>query len=296
MYDVPADGSCLFWSVATAYLLPVIDNDEEFRARFIQLFNESWLDKLPHIQKLLQNYNLENNYNNQSWYQDETAQRLVQTLFRNRVVDYMRSRLDTFTTRDSELTFRDLIRIERNDANIDNYLQGMRELSTWGGTPEIAAISNFLNSNIIVNNGGSYRPVNQNASNNIQIFNVDGNHYNFALPKNPSQSTTDTSTSVNKTINTNIENLQTTTKKAINKYNALSKEEKQQKLNEINNHFQSLSENDKKIFKDKLKTIGTSAIGAAIIPAGAKITVSGSVSGGAIGSTGESIEMTPLLS
>ncbi|WP_342278092.1 ankyrin repeat domain-containing protein [Spiroplasma endosymbiont of Nephrotoma flavescens] len=39
LYDVPADNSCLFWSVATSYLLPARNNNEEFRNRFIQLLN-----------------------------------------------------------------------------------------------------------------------------------------------------------------------------------------------------------------------------------------------------------------
>ncbi len=102
-------------------------------------------------------------------------------------------------------------------------------------------------------------------------------------------------TILNKPITTNIKNLEITTNKAVNKYNSLSKEEKQQKLNEINQHFQKLSENDKKVFKDKLTVIGTSAIGAGISVVGTKITVSGSISSAAV-LTSEAIEMTPLLS
>ncbi|MFJ1522479.1 hypothetical protein [Spiroplasma sp. ald] len=85
--------------------------------------------------------------------------------------------------------------------------------------------------------------------------------------------------------------------KVIRQYNDLSKEQKQQKLNEINQHFQTLSENDKKDFIDKLKAIGTFAIGAGISGVGTKITVGGSAST-TIGAeaTGEAIEMTPLLS
>ncbi len=38
MYNVSADNICLFWAVANAYLLPVRNNNEEFKKRFIQLF------------------------------------------------------------------------------------------------------------------------------------------------------------------------------------------------------------------------------------------------------------------
>ncbi|MFX4057099.1 MAG: hypothetical protein EHV01_002040 [Spiroplasma sp. hy2] len=104
---------------------------------------------------------------------------------------------------------------------------------------------------------------------------------------------------VNKPISTNknMENLQKTNAKTISKYNTLSKAEKQQKLNEINQHYQNLSENDKKNFKDKLKAIGTSAIGAGISAVGTKITVSGGgAASNAAVSTGEAMEMTSLLS
>lgn len=37
-YDVIGDGNCLFWAVATAYLLPVRNNNLQFEERFIQLF------------------------------------------------------------------------------------------------------------------------------------------------------------------------------------------------------------------------------------------------------------------
>lgn len=67
-YNVPADGSCLFWSVTTDYLLPFRNNNGEFRTRFIQLFGKEKLINLSHIQKLLQQFNLENHNNTQLWY------------------------------------------------------------------------------------------------------------------------------------------------------------------------------------------------------------------------------------
>ncbi|WP_374696027.1 ankyrin repeat domain-containing protein [Spiroplasma endosymbiont of Polydrusus formosus] len=420
MYDVPGEGSCLFWSVATAYLLPVRrNNDEKFKTRFIQLFGEENLKYLQPIQKLLKQYDLENNRNlNQLWYQDQIANNLVTTVFRNRVVDYIERNLDTISNHGSELTFRNLIQ-ENNEIDV-NYLERIRENNSWGDTPEIMAMSNLLNVNISVNNDSPYQPINQNSSNTINIFHVNGNHYNFdishqisstnseiesinnnnktqqdltdavtenkldkisdnqeqtilnrARELNPNlnidkinvtdiRSTTalivsndeniysgcviisfiiatqnnlenissnqehtikesiinsqekiatvisnqsagggTASVPVNKQISTNIVNSQTTVKKAINKYNSLSKKEKQQKLNEINNHYQTLSENDKKTFKDKLKMIGTQAFGAGTIGVGAKITVSSSAATGvnAASAAGtQAIEMTPLLS
>ncbi|MFX4057444.1 MAG: ETX/MTX2 family pore-forming toxin [Spiroplasma sp. hy2] len=332
-YDVLADGSCLFWSVATAYLLPVRNNNDEFRARFIHLFSIENIKNLGDIQNLLREYDLENHNNNQLWYQNQTANNLVTNVFRNRVVDYIQSNLNMITNRGSELTFRTII--ESNNEIANNYLNRMRQSSTWGGTPEILAMSNMLNANISVNNHAPYQPFNQNSNNNIQIFHVNGNHYNFGLENQTPQTDAEYKKSTGggclteedndiennslflnfpqlkkdeyhfidqKTEQNSLKNdenlniyLIKNGNKVINKYNSLSKEQKQQKLNEINQHYQNLSENDKKDFIDKLKAIGSSALGAGISGVGTKITISGSTTG-AVESTGEAIEMTPLLS
>lgn len=192
-YDVPADGSCLFWSVATAYLLPVSNDSDEFAVRFIRLFGIENIKNLSDIKKLLIEYDLENHSNNQSWYNNVIAQNLITNVFRDRVVDYIQSNLDMTTNLGSELTFRNII--QENNGIVNNYLERMRQSSTWGGTPEILAISNILNSNISVNNHASYQPVNQNSTNNINIFYVNGNHYNFTLSnQNLFEQNTNTST------------------------------------------------------------------------------------------------------
>ncbi|MFU0252109.1 hypothetical protein [Spiroplasma sp. Moj] len=64
-YDVRADGSCLFWSVATVYLLPSRNNNEEFRTRFIQLFGKENIKNWKSIQKLLQQFDLTNHISRQ---------------------------------------------------------------------------------------------------------------------------------------------------------------------------------------------------------------------------------------
>ncbi len=359
LYDVSADGSCLFWSVATSYLLPIRNNNEEFRNRFIQLFGELQLSYLSYVQTLFQQFDLENHSSTQILYQDATINRLVRVVFRNRVVDYIESNLDIILNPLSRLTFSIIIQ-ENNDIDI-NYLERMRQQSTWGGTPEIIAMSNILNSNISVNNDGSYQPINPNSSNTINLSYVNRNHYNFALtpeenrtnqsiaindnqgnipvvdttkrpdnlpPTTPLQKDeyhfVDKKTEekslkndenleinliknnnkikikqnvpvVNKPINKNIINAQITATKAINQYNALSKEEKLKKLNEINRYYQTLSENDKKTFKEKLTNTGLAALsGGALTAYGTKMTVSSTAATGV--TNAEAMEMTPLLS
>ncbi|WP_346350408.1 hypothetical protein [Spiroplasma endosymbiont of Calodromius spilotus] len=100
---------------------------------------------------------------------------------------------------------------------------------------------------------------------------------------------------VNKPINKNIINAQITATKAINKYNALSKEEKLKKLNEINRYYQTLPENDKKAFKEKLTNTGLAALsGGALTAYGTKMTISGTTATSV--TNAEAMEMTPLLS
>ncbi|WP_181382065.1 OTU domain-containing protein [Spiroplasma poulsonii] len=155
----------MFWSVATPYLLQVRNNIEEFKKRFIKLFgnNEKVLINLEYIRELLLLFDLsENSNSNQFWYSDQTANCLIRDIFRNRVVDYMQEHLDVRQNYRNELTLRNII--DSND--IENYLFSLRETSTWGGTSEIIAMSNFLNNNIIVHRYGSqdiYESINQNS-------------------------------------------------------------------------------------------------------------------------------------
>ncbi|MFW4370795.1 MAG: ankyrin repeat domain-containing protein [Spiroplasma sp. hy2] len=361
MYDVPGDDSCLFWSVATSYLLPLRNNNEEFKNRFIQLFGEENLKYLQLIQKLLKQYNLENHSNNQLWYNDEIAIRLVTNVFRNRVVDYIETNLDNPTqsniNNNQAESFRRAIEISQNGFDVGEYLKGMRNINTWGGEIEILAMGNILNVNINENNIRIFTENNEQNTNTIQIFHVNNRtHYNFSLLENievsntNSQETTTTvknqqklteedqpkanitisnkSTknnnnnvpvpSANKPININIANSQETKlKKAVNKYNSLSKEEKQKKLNEINQHYQSLPENEQKAFKDKLIDVGSGLTSSGISGAGilgiSKMTGISPIKGLSTtanyiknilsttptvvsSETGEAVEMTPLLS
>ncbi len=106
-------------------------------------------------------------------------------------------------------------------------------------------------------------------------------------------------------------------KDIITKFNNLSKQSKQNKLNEINQHYQNLSENDKKVFKDKLRDVGLGLNSTGISGVGilgiSKITgispIKGlsttanyirnslsSTSTAVSTETGEAMEITPLLS
>ncbi|WP_353487009.1 hypothetical protein [Spiroplasma phoeniceum] len=85
---------------------------------------------------------------------------LVETVFRNRVVDYINSNLYRFRS-ENRATFSSAILAEvivlgldnlSEEQLIENYLNNMRLIGTWAGSIEIEAITNMLNTNIMRNN------------------------------------------------------------------------------------------------------------------------------------------------
>ncbi|WP_241654121.1 ankyrin repeat domain-containing protein [Wolbachia endosymbiont of Laodelphax striatellus] len=78
--DVPGDGSCLFWSVALAYLTPVKFDNNKFCKRFYQLFGDG--HDVQTIQRLIQG--------DVHICQNDMLRWLVEKIFRERVVEKMR--------------------------------------------------------------------------------------------------------------------------------------------------------------------------------------------------------------
>ncbi|XGA08445.1 MAG: ankyrin repeat domain-containing protein [Wolbachia endosymbiont of Xenopsylla cheopis] len=165
--DVPRDGSCLFWSVTMAYLIPVRNNNALFQQRYEILFGneETVTQNLGHIRDSIRNLSAAN-------YDDKFAN-LVRSVFRNRVVDYIRNHDDDF---------RDFVEGE-SGLSFKDYLENMRKLNTWGGEPEIGAMSEMLSATISVS--GATRRQYDNGDIQIQLFHVGApgarNHYNFGL-------------------------------------------------------------------------------------------------------------------
>ncbi|WP_341811544.1 ankyrin repeat domain-containing protein [Wolbachia endosymbiont (group A) of Oxytorus armatus] len=168
--DVPGDGSCLFWSVTMAYLIPVRNDDALFRQRYEVLFGNDGTvtQNLDHIRGLVRNLGTAN--------YDDTFANLVRNVFRNRVVDhisYHESEFRNFVEGESGLSFKD-------------YLENMRKLNTWGGEPEIRAMSGMLSATISVF-GEVQLPSYGNGDIQIQLFHVGApgkrNHYNFGLER-----------------------------------------------------------------------------------------------------------------
>ncbi|MBR9984239.1 MAG: ankyrin repeat domain-containing protein [Wolbachia endosymbiont of Homalodisca vitripennis] len=169
--DVPGDGSCLFWSVTMAYLIPVRNNDALFQRRYEALFgNEGDVTQsLDHIRGLVRNLSTAD--------YDDTFVNLVRNVFRNRVVNYISAH---------ENEFRNFIEGE-SGLSFKDYLENMRKLNTWGGEPEIRAMSGMLSATISVS-GEVPLPPYGNGDIQIQLFHVGApgnrNHYNFGLERN----------------------------------------------------------------------------------------------------------------
>ncbi|WP_265017172.1 ankyrin repeat domain-containing protein [Wolbachia endosymbiont (group B) of Endotricha flammealis] len=164
--DVPGDGSCLFWSVTMAYLIPVRNDDALFRQRYEVLFGNDGTvtQNLDHIRGLVRNLGAAN--------YDDTFANLVRNVFRNRVVDHISSYRNEF---------RDFV-----EGDFERYLENMRNPDTWGGEPEIRAMSGMLSATISVS--GEVETQYGNGDIQIQLFHVGApgkrNHYNFGLERN----------------------------------------------------------------------------------------------------------------
>ncbi|GHM58178.1 MAG: hypothetical protein sL5_06130 [Candidatus Mesenet longicola] len=167
--DVPGDNSCLFWSVTMAYLMHVRNDYALFRQRYEALFGneEVVIQNLDHIRVLVGDLSTAN--------YDDTFANLVRNIFRNRVVDYIsthENEFKNFVEGESGLSFKD-------------YLENMRKLNTWGGEPEIRAMSGILSATISVSGEVGTRYGNGDIQ--IQLFHVGApgkrNHYNFGLER-----------------------------------------------------------------------------------------------------------------
>src|SRR5689334_12867726 len=60
--DVPGDGSCLFYSIALAYLLPVVTNQVEFSTHYTRLFGQEGSTGSKTLRVRLQGYNGDTNF------------------------------------------------------------------------------------------------------------------------------------------------------------------------------------------------------------------------------------------
>ncbi|WP_425381704.1 hypothetical protein [Spiroplasma endosymbiont of Polydrusus pterygomalis] len=163
IYDVPKDGNCLFWAIIVAYLESVKKEEKTFKKRYKELFGN------------IKNWKKIFNFSNFDFIKNNN----LVLLFRNRVVNFMKKNNKDFTFFISE--------------NInDEYFEKMNKNGTWGGEPEIKAISDLLKTKIHVNKYENNKLLlsktysNSESSNNsyeneIKIIHINNNHYQAIL-------------------------------------------------------------------------------------------------------------------
>jgi hypothetical protein len=117
--DVPADGHCLFWAIALAYLMPLKDDDIAFEDRFKRLFGEEELEKLESVKTLIQRNNSIEAIRNHPVFKN-----LVTTKFRHRVVGYMSNPVNSG-------------QFEAFPETVNEHYTVQMRANTRGGDPEI---------------------------------------------------------------------------------------------------------------------------------------------------------------
>jgi len=138
--DVPADGSCLFYSLVFSTLLPAIKEADpsRFHRVFINLFGDNLTkDAENDLKELLKRYNGDPEFIPKH---ASALEILVDVHFRQRLVDFIKTNKSIYDT------------AEYNEAKDDfnDSLWRMSKPKTWGGNREIVAASQFLQQKITV--------------------------------------------------------------------------------------------------------------------------------------------------
>ncbi len=135
--DVPDDGTCLFYAVSFAYLIPVIDDPAQFRTRYINLFGSEVAASAEENRVILKGYD-----GSVEFIKKLTGifEVLVNVNFRKNVVDYMRQKkkeyVENFASEEVFLAHLTYMGDPKNRA--------------WGDQPEIKAMCEMLQANIIL--------------------------------------------------------------------------------------------------------------------------------------------------
>lgn len=151
LINVPATGSCVFYSAVMAYLLPVMHDEALFRARFNKLFGtEQVLAKAEDVLPLLRLYDGSARYIREN--DDPTLNgplvilaQLASKVLRPRVVHYMMQRKDYVHD-----ILEPILQAEENPESLDDYEATMATTHRWAGEPEFQNLCDMLDINMVV--------------------------------------------------------------------------------------------------------------------------------------------------
>ncbi|MHA7841599.1 MAG: OTU domain-containing protein, partial [Gammaproteobacteria bacterium] len=152
LLDVPADGSCLFYAVALGVLFLSLEDEQAFGEACERLFGASSLsvEEQTTLRTYLQTHQmlgfpLLKGYTSL----ESEVRRLINKVWRNKVVNYMATLKDTLGESSS---YYQALAAEADDRGmtIEAYLSNMRSPDVWGGEPEILAMCHYLGHSIEV--------------------------------------------------------------------------------------------------------------------------------------------------
>lgn len=136
--DVPADGTCLFYSLMFAMLIPALNDKEQFTAVFLKLFGDE-KDTGINIEKFrdfLKKYN-----GTKAFIEQEDEKLLIHLgdiYFRRRLIGFMKEHKADYAP------------FIPDNKSIDQRIEEMLKPKEWADQPEIAAAFHYLNRNIII--------------------------------------------------------------------------------------------------------------------------------------------------
>ncbi|OJH30286.1 hypothetical protein Wxf_03241 [Armadillidium vulgare] len=191
-FTAPGDGSCLFWSIALAYLIPVKDDEQKFSKRYRNLFVDDGdqqvnqnnntmlghppdaLEKETEVRNFLQRYNPHYGYP-----ENNSLKELIRRVFRKRVVDYVSS--------NQERLLGHLLTPSDRQQHIEDMRIDSINIQSWAGESEINAVMERFTIHLdITDRSLDTSKIGVGNNSNVErvriiLSHVNYNHYNYHL-------------------------------------------------------------------------------------------------------------------
>lgn len=132
---VPGDGHCLFWSVLFGYLLPIMNDPQEYIIRVNKILRGVDQEEIEHCANYLKCYLsefIDANGQNYILAQDNPVLLRIVKLFRRNVVNYMEEHKEAYQS------------FMEDDQPLEVYAKEMKKSASWGGEVEMRAMSEWL--------------------------------------------------------------------------------------------------------------------------------------------------------
>jgi phage anti-repressor protein len=180
----PDDGRCMFFAIANSILIPLLDNEEEFKTEFLNLFpgHETHISYTwDFLTQIAQKYSIDLRSNGAKDILEKDVKYgfLIQN-FRERTVQLMYDNLLAYPEYYSSFN------VEGGEAITEEYLERMKSPEAWAGNHELCVISELLNkriklpSSIIQKDGQGLADTNPM----VEVYYNGVNHYEAVIDLN----------------------------------------------------------------------------------------------------------------